>query len=336
MVSSLLLVLFSNLNILAFCPSFPSLQIDYSQSEKVQPTEGRPTGLQARTSPSPSRSPEAKLWLFLSTVSEPSRAARSENDFVNDGSRDIGNAPSRFLFLRGLDSLVTESEIAEAFQASIEKRAALESYQPGDGGLCRVLLVKDRQSTASWGLAFVEYADVKVGAHSLKFQNGSPRLTGSISALLINTQAAVEGLKTVMSPKVNPRGFKVGSTTVGVTFAHSESFKHDYASSRWSIKDLETGKDLLYWDNQACLGVKELPAAQKMVEQRSRPANESDPEEDFFASLESELDSSHQQPQKKQASEAAAAKVAIPSVKLTSIALPSKSAAKAASSASDT
>lgn len=90
-------------------------------------------------------------------------AGPSKSTSINDGTKDIGSAPSRYLFLRGLDSLVTEFEIAESFQAAIARKAAAEGYQPGDGGLCRIMLVKDRQSTASWGFAFAEYADVKVG-----------------------------------------------------------------------------------------------------------------------------------------------------------------------------
>lgn len=81
---------------------------------------------------------------------------------INDGTRDIGTAPTRYLFLRGLDSLVSGSEAARAFTGAIERKAAAESYQPGDGGLCRILSVKDRETSASWGFAFAEFADVKV------------------------------------------------------------------------------------------------------------------------------------------------------------------------------
>lgn len=127
-----------------------------------------------------------------------------------------------------------------------------------------------------------------------------------------------------MSPKVNPQGFKIGSTTVGVTFAHSESFKPDYTASEWSIKDLETFKDILYWDNQAYLVVKELPAAQKLLEQRQKPSEEVDPDEEFFASLEQDLNNTEQQKQQTTPATENPSKVTIPSVKLTAVALPSK------------
>lgn len=141
-------------------------------------------------------------------------------------------------------------------------------------------------------------------------------------------QAAIEGLKTVMSPAVNPTGFKIGSTTVGVTFAHSDSFRLDYASSSWSIKDLETGRDIVYWDNKAFLEVFELPAARQLLEQRERhkssQSQEPDPDEAFFASLEQDLDGGGQQQSKDIEAPLKQQPVTVPSVSLKSIALPTK------------
>lgn len=130
-----------------------------------------------------------------------------------------------------------------------------------------------------------------------------------------------------MSRQLNPTGFRVGSTTVGVTFAHSDSFRPDYASSSWSFKDLLTGKDLLYWDAKAYLAILELPAARTLLDQRSKSQTQVDPDEEFFASLEADL-SKAEEAKKAPAQPATTAPIVIPSVKLTSIALPKASGSK--------
>lgn len=88
---------------------------------------------------------------------DPSRPPRRNHD-SNDGTRDIGSAHVPVLLLRGLDSTSTPDMIGEALRQSegpVKKSAK---------GMKRVILIRDRASKISLGLAFVEFADVKVSS----------------------------------------------------------------------------------------------------------------------------------------------------------------------------
>lgn len=78
--------------------------------------------------------------------------------YVNDGTRDIGSAPTQILLLRGLDTLTTEENIVYVLGA-IGGRIGKDIR---DGGIKRVMITKDRASRSSWGYAFVQFADVRV------------------------------------------------------------------------------------------------------------------------------------------------------------------------------
>jgi RNA-binding protein 5/10 len=67
----------------------------------------------------------------------------------NDGSGDVGNSPSQFLLVRGLDTMMQEDTIAQGLE-----RLEVE--------LKRILLIRDRNTNISWGFAFVEYQDSSV------------------------------------------------------------------------------------------------------------------------------------------------------------------------------
>lgn len=67
----------------------------------------------------------------------------------NDGSGDVGDSPSQFLLVRGLDTMLEEETIASGM-------GKLESEPK------RVLLIRDRKTNVSWGFAFIEYQDVSV------------------------------------------------------------------------------------------------------------------------------------------------------------------------------
>jgi RNA-binding protein 5/10 len=67
----------------------------------------------------------------------------------NDGSGDVGNSPSQFLLVRGLDTMMQEETIAQG----------LEKFEVD---LKRILLIRDRNTNISWGFAFVEYQDSSV------------------------------------------------------------------------------------------------------------------------------------------------------------------------------
>lgn len=74
----------------------------------------------------------------------------------NDGTRDIGSAPTPLLLIRSLDKGTTIDEIAEALRTA---------EGPNGGGaqaMKRILLIRDRGSLQSWGFAFIEMLDVDV------------------------------------------------------------------------------------------------------------------------------------------------------------------------------
>lgn len=92
---------------------------------------------------------------------DPSRAPRtgprSANSIdANDGTRDIGSAHVPVILLRGLDTTSTPDNIGESLR---------ESEGPGRKsakGMRRVILIRDRASKISLGIAFVEFVDVQV------------------------------------------------------------------------------------------------------------------------------------------------------------------------------
>lgn len=76
----------------------------------------------------------------------------------NDGTRDIGSAPTPVILLRSLDKGSDMDEITEAL------RKAEGPNSTGAAGMKRILLIKDRVFGNGWGFAFVEMLDVVVGA----------------------------------------------------------------------------------------------------------------------------------------------------------------------------
>jgi RNA-binding protein 5/10 len=108
-------------------------KIDFSQTEKALPrSDNRASG---------------------------SRAAAAAP--VNDGMKHIAQRPTRFLLLRGLDPVTTETEIANILHGLLSRRATPHNIQ-------RVLLAKDRRNHTSWGFAFIEFLDQKVHSHESK------------------------------------------------------------------------------------------------------------------------------------------------------------------------
>ena len=69
----------------------------------------------------------------------------------NDGAEDVGNSPSQFLLVRGLDTMMQEETIAKGLEKlEVEPK--------------RILLIRDRNTNISWGFAFVEYQDASVSS----------------------------------------------------------------------------------------------------------------------------------------------------------------------------
>ena len=75
---------------------------------------------------------------------------------LNDGTRDIGNAPSAVLLFRGLDPLSGPQAIAQAMMGSAGPG------KEGHKGMKRIVLVKDKVTLASFQFTFVEFVDIQV------------------------------------------------------------------------------------------------------------------------------------------------------------------------------
>ena len=90
-------------------------------------------------------------WLTKEDVipSSPPKSLTQKAWKYNDGSGDVGNSPSQFLLVRGLDTMMLEETIAKGLE-----KLEVE--------LKRILLIRDRNTNISWGFAFVEYQDASV------------------------------------------------------------------------------------------------------------------------------------------------------------------------------
>lgn len=75
---------------------------------------------------------------------------------LNDGTRDIGNAPSAVLLFRGLDPLSGPQAIAQAMMGSAGPS------KEGHKGMKRIILIKDKVTLASFQFTFVEFVDIQV------------------------------------------------------------------------------------------------------------------------------------------------------------------------------
>ena len=107
---------------------------------------------------------------FLIRFSDPRTGAEQEivaGPPANDGTRDIGTSPCPMLLMRGLDSLTTKAEIGDALTKMFEavrksEPSTSKSTIPPDSTIKRVLLIKDRSSTASLCFAFAEFTTTQV------------------------------------------------------------------------------------------------------------------------------------------------------------------------------
>ncbi|KAM0752948.1 hypothetical protein T439DRAFT_378702 [Meredithblackwellia eburnea MCA 4105] len=187
--------------------------------------------------------------------------------YVNDGTRDIGSAPTSILLLRGLDPLTNEEEVVQVL-SSMTGRAGNEIRDAG--GIKKVLLVKDRSSKTSWGYAFIQFSDVRL---------------------------ATEVLGNAFNVNIYPTGFRIRNTIVALSFSHENSFVPIYARSEWSFKG-EGGQQLAYWDDKAFVNAwippstatLKQPAAAKSPAPAQKNTTDSDADmEAFFSSLEAEI-----------------------------------------------
>ncbi|RDX45484.1 hypothetical protein OH76DRAFT_956917 [Lentinus brumalis] len=166
---------------------------------------------------------------------------------MNDGTRDIGNTQAPVLLFRGLDPLSGPQAIAQAMKTS----SGLG--KEGARGMRRIILIKDKTTSASWGFAFVEFVDIE-----------------SASAVLAAT----------MSPKLHPNGFRISDRPVAASFAHPYSFQPlaDYAlrddacvMSTPSLGGME-GVWVRYWDEASTAAIIEFKVEEPVKPAMTAPA----------------------------------------------------------------
>ncbi|KAG8691848.1 hypothetical protein FRC11_007814 [Ceratobasidium sp. 423] len=168
------------------------------------------------------------------------------NRMHNDGTRDIGNTQAPVVLLRGVDFQATVEEISEAVKESTGPKC------DGLKGARKVMLIRDKQTKASLGFAFVEY---------------------------INNTAASRLLAATMSAELHPSGFRIGSRAIAASFAHSTSFQpldsrppDEYSLvCTVAVGGSDTGW-CSYWDQTAFAEVQEFKVDQETIADLTAPA----------------------------------------------------------------
>ncbi|KAH9923996.1 uncharacterized protein BXZ73DRAFT_91386 [Epithele typhae] len=169
-------------------PCFPFIQIPPPASHGATATTAFYRALEAGSSVPPNG---RRVKIDYSQSAAPGER-RKPNGPTNDGTRDIGNTQAAVLLFRGLDPLSGPQAIAQAMKTS----SGLG--KEGAKGMRRIILIKDKVATTSWGFAFVEFLDVE-----------------SASAVLAAT----------MSHQLHPNGFRISDKPVAASFAHPYSFQ---------------------------------------------------------------------------------------------------------------
>ncbi|KAF8758508.1 WD40 repeats protein [Rhizoctonia solani] len=169
------------------------------------------------------------------------------NRMHNDGTRDIGNTQAPVVLLRGVDFQATVGEIAEAVRESTGPKC------DGLKGARKVMLIRDKQTKASLGFAFVEYVSNTVSRFS------TPGAT--------------------MSAELHPSGFRIGSRAIAASFAHPSSFQpldnrppDEYSLvCTQAVGGSETGW-CSYWDQTAFAEAQEFQVDQETIAALTAPA----------------------------------------------------------------
>ncbi|KAI0781294.1 hypothetical protein BD413DRAFT_600684 [Trametes elegans] len=211
-------------------PLFPFIQIPPPASHGASATAAFYHALEAG-SPAPPGGRRVKIDYSQSAAPGDRRAKGPVQ--TNDGTRDIGNTQAPVLLFRGLDPLSGPQAIAQAMKTSAGPG------KEGGKGMRRIILIKDKTTTASWGFAFVEFVDV---------------------------QSAAAVLAATMSPQLHPNGFRISDRPVAASFAHPYSFQPlpDYSlkdeaslASSLSLGGAE-GMWVRYWDESSTAAVMEF------------------------------------------------------------------------------
>ncbi|KAI0710448.1 hypothetical protein C8T65DRAFT_648399 [Cerioporus squamosus] len=225
-------------------PLFPFIQIPPPASHGASATTAFYRALEAG-SPAPPGGRRVKIDYSQSAAPGDRRAKGPFQ--MNDGTRDIGNTQAPVLLFRGLDPLSGPQAIAQAMKTS----SGLG--KEGARGMRRIILIKDKATSASWGFAFVEFVDVE-----------------SASAVLAAT----------MSPQLHPNGFRISDRPVAASFAHPYSFQPlpDYAlrddacvMSTLSLGGME-GTWVRYWDEASTAAIIEFKVEEPLKPAVTAPA----------------------------------------------------------------
>ncbi|KAH0830477.1 hypothetical protein J3R83DRAFT_1925 [Lanmaoa asiatica] len=207
-------------------PLFPFIQVPPPASHGASAKTAFYKALETGT---PHNGRRVKIDYSQSAI--PHDKGRRQN--MNDGTRDIGNAPAAVLLFRGLDPLSGPQAIAQAIMGSAG------SGKEGHKGMKRIILIKDKVTLASFQFAFVEFVDIQAA-----------------SAVLANS----------MSPQIHPSGFRISDKPVAASFAHPYSFQpvSDYMlrdetaiSSSLNLGGVEN-TFVKYWDESATVAVLEF------------------------------------------------------------------------------
>ncbi|KAF9228042.1 hypothetical protein BS17DRAFT_793613 [Gyrodon lividus] len=172
-----------------------------------------------------------RVKIDYSQSAMPHDKGRRQN--MNDGTRDIGNAPAAVLLFRGLDPLSGPQAIAQAMMGSEGPG------KEGHRGMKRIILIKDKVTMASFQFTFVEFVDI---------------------------QAASTVLANSMSPQIHPSGFRISDKPVAASFAHPYSFQpvadHMLRDESAIPSSLNVGgvenTFVKYWDESATVSVLEF------------------------------------------------------------------------------
>jgi RNA-binding protein 5/10 len=206
-----------------------------------------------------------RVKIDYSQSATPHDKGRFNRGNTNDGTRDIGNAPSPVLLFRGLDPLSGPQAIYQAMLYSSGQG------QQGAKGMRRIILIKDKVTMASFGFTFVEFVDIPV-AIVLCHVDASPDHCPSQSASAV--------LAATMSATIHPSGFRISDKPVAASFAHPYSFQPvtDFLSRDEACLASTTslggtpGQWVRYWDESSTCAVLEFKVEEPS--QSTQPAKD--------------------------------------------------------------
>lgn len=208
------------------------------------------------------------------------------SDFVVTGSC-LTRPCLQILLLRNLDPLTNEVHLATKLE-NLDDAARERTLQAR--GPKRIILIKDRESNASWCFAFAIFPDVEVcigyhykGGHSFLLQYSD---MSGLCVLAI--QCSKAALRSILDPATFPQGFTIQDKLAAVTFARNGCFIKAYAKTTWSFPDEgDDGKkqEYLYWDDAAYGLLYDSPAYKDAIARKEAEEPKADDVDAFLNSL---------------------------------------------------